>query len=348
MGPASNGEGPESSPGRGSPLWAIAAYFNPLGSVRRRANYAAFRRNLAAPLLTVELAAPGRHELGEGAAETIIRLEGDGLLWQKERLLNIAIAALPASARYVAWLDCDVLFSDDGWLREACTVLEARDCALTLYDTVHHLPPGFAPAAATRTNAAATPPRIVQDARIARHVAGDVPWDQVLSSSDWNKGATARHTPGQTPACGLAIAARRQSIAACGLYEAMVVGGGDLAFHSGIQGAAEAYVSARRIGAGHGRHYMDWAERAAPCFADGQAVLRRTLHHLWHGNLDTRKYGAARQEILLAHGFEPERDLLAMPGRPLAWRRPGTPLARDVAEYFKARRAAEEDVDEGT
>ena len=39
------------------------------------------------------------------------------MLWQKERLLNLALKALPSSCHKVAWLDCDIFFTDPGGSR---------------------------------------------------------------------------------------------------------------------------------------------------------------------------------------------------------------------------------------
>ena len=46
------------------------------------------------------------------------------MLWQKERLLNLALAALPDRCDAVAWLDCDVVFEDDDWPARAVEALQ--------------------------------------------------------------------------------------------------------------------------------------------------------------------------------------------------------------------------------
>ena len=93
------------------PFWAITAYFNPAGYEARRTNFRTFRDNLKLPLVAVELAFDGDFELTDTDAEILVRLSGGDVLSQKERLLNIALKALPPHCRKVAWLDCDVVFS---------------------------------------------------------------------------------------------------------------------------------------------------------------------------------------------------------------------------------------------
>jgi hypothetical protein len=80
-------------------VWAIASYYNPVGYRRRLANYRLFRANLGIPLVTVELSFDGRFELAEDDADILIQLTGGAVLWQKERLLNLAAKAVPAGLR---------------------------------------------------------------------------------------------------------------------------------------------------------------------------------------------------------------------------------------------------------
>jgi hypothetical protein len=88
----------------GEDLWGITCYFNPAGYRRRLANYRLFRERLIVPLVTVE--------------------RGRDVLWQKERLLNIALNVLPDSCRKVVWLDCDIIFQGDDWPRRTSLLLE--------------------------------------------------------------------------------------------------------------------------------------------------------------------------------------------------------------------------------
>ena len=95
---------------RSAPLWVLTTYYNPAGYNRRRMNFKAFRRMLQQPLLVVELARDGRHELSDDDGEIVIRLTGEDRLWQKERLLNVGLEALPRHVEFAAWIDCDLVF----------------------------------------------------------------------------------------------------------------------------------------------------------------------------------------------------------------------------------------------
>ncbi len=79
-------------------LWAITSFFNPAGYKNRLSNYHRFRSRLNVPLVAVELSFTGRFELRDSDAEILIQISGADVMWQKERLLNIALGAQQPSA----------------------------------------------------------------------------------------------------------------------------------------------------------------------------------------------------------------------------------------------------------
>ena len=105
--------------GTGSVVWAITTYYNPVRYGRRLSNYKIFRDNLAIPLVSIELSFDGKFDLTEGDADILIQVCGGALVWQKERLLNLALKAVPADVEHVAWLDCDVILKKNDWALEA-------------------------------------------------------------------------------------------------------------------------------------------------------------------------------------------------------------------------------------
>ena len=105
-------------------LWAVSTHFNPCHYRQRLSNPRVFRERLGVPLLTVELSCDGVFELEPGDADRVLQLSTHDVLWQKERLLNLAIATLPESCDAVAWLDGDVLFERQDWGADARRLLE--------------------------------------------------------------------------------------------------------------------------------------------------------------------------------------------------------------------------------
>src|SRR3954471_7483678 len=107
-------------------LWVVTAYFNPAGFRSKRLNYDRFRERIDSagiPLISVECALGGRpFELPSGP--TIRRVHGRDVMWQKERLLNVAIGEMPESGRTVACLDADFLFETPDWAIETARQLD--------------------------------------------------------------------------------------------------------------------------------------------------------------------------------------------------------------------------------
>lgn len=102
----------------GAKVWAITCYFpfdDPDGDRRRLRAYREFRRRLVVPLVAVELARDGHFDLGESDAEKLIQVSGGATLWQKERLLNLALEALPPECDTVLWADCDMVLARQDW-----------------------------------------------------------------------------------------------------------------------------------------------------------------------------------------------------------------------------------------
>src|SRR5476649_2628133 len=124
-------------------MWAITSYFNPARYKRRLPNYKRFRANLGAPLVTVELSFDGMFELTKEDADILIQINGGAVLWQKERLLNVALRAVPTDERFIAWLDCDIIFGETNWAYLTEQSLAAHN-AVQLFSDVLNLDIGDA------------------------------------------------------------------------------------------------------------------------------------------------------------------------------------------------------------
>src|ERR1039458_1043659 len=119
-------------------MLVVTTYFNPMKSHRRLTNYRAFRSRLNAPLLTVELSFDGQFELTSADADHLIQLSGGDVLWQRERLVNIALGAVADDVENVAWIDCDVVFESRNWPQAAKKALKS-DSIIQLFSEVRYL-----------------------------------------------------------------------------------------------------------------------------------------------------------------------------------------------------------------
>jgi hypothetical protein len=72
----------------------------------------------------VELSFDDHFELEETDADILIQISGGAVLWQKERLLNVAIQSVPPAVGHIARIDGDVIFERTNWMDEAQTQLK--------------------------------------------------------------------------------------------------------------------------------------------------------------------------------------------------------------------------------
>ena len=305
----------------GSNLWAIACYFNPMGYQRRRQNYLRFRSSLSVPLLTVELSYHDRYEIAATDADILIRLRGRDVLWQKERLLNVALANLPRDCDQVAWLDCDVLL-EGNWASETQRLLERFPLVQLFSQLIHLQPDGRLDEARLAT---LTSRRTSLAYRWAMRTAPD---DIFLRPE-----ATRRERCN----CGMAWAGRRSLLEQHGLYDAMILGMGDKLIAAAALGRFEDAIPAHRMNTRQADHYLRWAIPFHEAVCGELGFREGNLFHLWHGDLSDRRY-AERYDGFAAFDFDPCRDLAIDSAGCWQWNSDKYDLHRHVEEYFRARR----------
>ncbi|HEY2827606.1 MAG TPA: hypothetical protein VGJ04_08410, partial [Pirellulales bacterium] len=76
-------------------FWAITTHFNPMRWRRRLDNFHVFRKHLKVPLVAVELGYDDRFELQPNDADILVQIPGIDVMWQKERLFNVALSHVP-------------------------------------------------------------------------------------------------------------------------------------------------------------------------------------------------------------------------------------------------------------
>jgi hypothetical protein len=245
-------------------LWAITSYFNPMAFRGRLANYRVFRAYLNVPLVTVEASFNGRFELGAGDAEILVQRLARDVLWQKERLLNVALGALPPECTEVAWLDCDVILAAEDWFERARDALDSYSL-VQLFTERCNLDQGVVDISSW--DGVAQGPRSV-GSKIA---VGQVrPEDLSDSDAPLRRGTTA----------GLAWAARRASLDGLGLYDACVLGSGDRVILSAALGQFAYGAAAVKMTAGHEEHYRSWAEPFASAMGGRVGSIDGRIFHL--------------------------------------------------------------------
>jgi len=228
-----------------SELFAITTYFNPASYRRRLTNYRAFRQALKVPLATVELGFGGAFELTGDDADILVRLSAGSILWQKERLLNMALQHVPEGVDSVAWIDSDLILEREDWPAAAVQILE-RQPLVQLFDKACYPSCDVLPGDGS-------------DQSAIRSVSS---FASKMSSGSMNENDFV--TPWyqeELGRCkfGFAWAARRSLLDAHGFYDAFILGSGDRAMATAAFGRFEETIQACRLNARRADHYRDWA-----------------------------------------------------------------------------------------
>jgi hypothetical protein len=306
---------------RSRELWAITSYFNPVGYRQRLENYRLFRQCLQTPLVTVELTFNGTFQLQREDADILVQIHGADVMWQKERLLNLALAALPTTCDRIAWIDCDVIFQDEDWPQRACRALDQ-------YPLVHLF------------HERHDPPR-------------DVSLDQLRC---WDAPATAYSTVyiiavGQAPtadffmsgtlgkrgrATGLAWASRRAVLENHGLYDACIIGSGDSAILYAALGEFDCLRKQLRMNAQREAHYRAWAQPFFEAVCGRVGYIEGRLFHLWHGDMEARRY-AERHRCFETFDFDPYTDIALDANGCWRWNSDKREMHEFIRSYFASR-----------
>jgi hypothetical protein len=304
-----------------SDVWAITCYFNSSRYKSRLENYHIFRRRLTLPLVAVELSFGGEFELESGDADILIQLSGRDVLWQKERLLNVALGSVPADCDKIAWLDCDVIFERSDWHIAASRSLDQFPL-LHLFEERCNLarnaieaPPGFAP---IESVARSVGRRIVQNEIM--------PDDLRNSDAPLVRGSTA----------GLAWAARREVLKQHGLYDACVIGTGDRAIVCAALGKFDYAVDALELTGRRVDHFLDWARPFHASVCGNIGCLDGRIYHLWHGDLRDRKY-QLRHQGFGKFNFDPFIDIAIDGSGCWRWNSDKFEMHEYVRTYFLGR-----------
>jgi len=278
-----------------SVLYAVTTFFNPQRFRSRSRLYRNFElhmRHSGVKLMTVE-AAFGDHpfEVTVPQWPWNVQLRTDQILWHKERLINIGIHHLCSrvpDAKFIAWLDCDVTFSNPDWAAEAVHKLM-------------HVP-------------------VIQPFAEAINLDANeqMLWKCPSSFASFLDGRGFHQEPPLPLAYlfkghpGLAWCATREALSALGgLYDVCAAGSGDTVMSNALKGGWDVYLP-DVPSEGMKQSMKRWAARCDQSIKGKVGYTRGALLHHWHGKSEDRGY-EKRWSILGFHQFDPGTDLIADP-----------------------------------
>jgi hypothetical protein len=309
----------------GSGLWALTAFYNPCGYRRRLENFKTFRDALSVPLVAIEASFGHQFALEAGDADVVVHVPATSILWQKERLLNVALRHVPLEARAVAWLDCDVLFRTPSWPADALAALEEAPL-VQLFSHLHDLPPH----ASSIPDGSSIPSGTSISFLRSSHVASQ-------------RDVRPDRTVGVRRAFGMAWAARRAVLDRHGFYDALIIGSGDRAMACAAFGRYDDAIRMAHLDATRRSHYLSWAEPWHRAIGGRVGCLEGDLFHLWHGSLAHRRY-VDRHAGLASFSFDPSVDISADDGGAWRWATDKPALHAFLADYFRSRQEDGQDL----
>jgi hypothetical protein len=305
-------------------LWVITSYFpfdDPFGAKRRLRAYREFRRALQLPLVAVELSLNGSFDLTGRDAEILVQVRDGDLMWQKERLLNLALKALPAHCDTVAWMDCDVVLPRTDWGEAARRALKSARL-IQPFTRLYHLSTETMPASGSA-------PQVSKalDAVAYRFQRGDLPEELFRIS-----GSSIQF--GYAP--GMVWAASRELLDRYGLYDAAILGAGDKLMFATACGRGADVRKIYRLQNRASEHYQAWGEPFAEAVAGRVASLEGDAYHLWHGDLTFRT--GDRFHGFEAFDFDPYADIAPNADGVWQWSSDKPAMHEFVRSFFERRK----------
>lgn len=287
-------------------LYCITSYFNPIGYTKIKNNYIKFRQNFKYPLVTVELAFDKQPFFIDDAIH--IRGNSKNILWQKERLLNIAINNLPNNADSIAWIDADIIFYNDNWYKETLQLLENKPVC-QLFEYVYEI----------------TPPHL--------HISNSVYGRKGLSFAKYYVDQINDKND-ILPKPGLAWAMRKSCIPN-GLYDKCIVGNNDvyqlIAWMGDWYHYLLNFMTKETCKDFLLSKYIDYEQVQANI-----AYVSGTIQHLYHGNINNRKY-LERTHIAKQFNFNALTDIIINKEQIFEWSSDKPELHKAVLNYFYGR-----------
>jgi hypothetical protein len=267
----------------------------------------------------VELSFNGAFELEKKDADVLIQISGAALLWQKERLLNLALNAVPKEVEYFAWLDCDVILKREDWAVEAEKQLHDLNVVQLFSEAVFINSADDIKMGPVRDGYTFVPSLISQaDAK-----------DLIAVGSTIEK-KVVRYTP------GFAWAAKRCIFADHGFYDAEIVGSGDSLMAAALLGQHDSISRRYSFNDPRRRHYFKWAIPFNNSVARRIGYVAGTVFHLKHGEVEKRGY-VERQKGFATFDFDPDIDLAVGRNGAWQWARPRPDLEDFFKSYFISR-----------
>ena len=317
-------------------LYVVTCISNPARYHARYRLYRTFAKHVqdsGAELYTIEVAYGQRAwEVTETGNPNHVQLRTTEELWHKENLQNLALARLPATARYVAFVDADFTFLRPDWAQETMQTLQHHPVVqmfssvsyVNAQDEITNSAPGWV------ASWLSGEPMQAKGQCVRNELFG-----QTIISNDYGTaGRTHLGAPGGAWAWRIADLSK-----VGGLLDFSILGSGDWHMAAGLIGAMELTLL-DTYQPSFNDMLLNWQARAERVVKRNVGLVRGTAVHHYHGPMVKRNY-QARKTILAKHQFDPRKDISRDHQGLWQWNDDNTPrmwaLRDDVRAYFRSR-----------
>ena len=295
-------------------LWGVVTFYNPAQYPNKLENLKVAVKSMrrqGLKVLIVEAVIPGNvAEVDLSVGEVVHKVAAPSVLWLKECLINVAVSILPETCDKIVWLDADIIFTDDLWVSKLAKLLD-QFIVVQPFSVAHWQRKGFGP----RSHEG-----------IQRSSFGAAFSEAIVGGEQTVTGHV-----------GFAWASRRSVLRDCGLYDRLVLGGGDFIVAAAMYGRSIDWFLSLLRNEILAKHIREWMVAFHTLVRGSVGYLSGNIYHLWHGERKDRGY-MSRYALLSEANFDPTADVELLPNGVLAWSNAKSTLHCRTADYFALRR----------
>ena len=316
-------------------LYVISVISNPLRFGSRVRLFREFQQHVqsfqGAQLVTVEAAFGDRaFEVTSSDTPFDVQVRMSDELWIKENLINLGIARLPPTWKYVAWVDGDIRFNNPDWVAETVHQLQHYPVVQMFHNAADMGPNGQIMEVHTGFG--------YQLVNNTLSYLTTLPGKTQPLGED-HVYAAAAAVPGAVKGAyahsGYAWAATKDAINTMGgLPEFCIVGSGDHHIALSLIGRADLSIPGT-VTSAYSKAIFSFQDRCSP-LKHNVGFVEGTIMHAFHGKKKDRKY-VDRWKIITDNNFDPYTDIWkdwqgVYQLSPQKWK-----LRDDLRAYFRSR-----------
>ena len=294
---------------KSQPLYVVLPYFNFCGFKRRRDLFVQFVNEIASVsgIRVVISEAESPTPLPRGLPVwRHMTFKTPSRIWIKENLVNLAVDRLPNSWKYMSWIDADLTFLNQNWVRDTIHELQTADVVQLWRSAV---------------NLGAQGETLKVDTSFAyMFLSSGTPWVPTDKYGFWH--------PGYAWAC-----TRKAYDQMGGLIDWAILGSGDRHMAMALAGLADKSCP----GNIHPNYKVLLADFQKKMKNFKTSYVDGTIVHHWHGSFANRRY-KERWEILTKNQFDPFVDIGMEADGTVRLTKDGKRFEALLEEYFIGRK----------